>query len=133
MIDDQNDPQTYAIIGAAMEAHKVLGRGFLEAVYQEALAYEFGLRGIPFAREVAIDITYKGIILACTYRADFICYEDILVELKALTRLTDTERSQVFNYLKATRLGRALLLNFGAKQLEHQRLVNNYSVNLKQR
>ena len=62
MIDDQNDPQTYAIIGAAMEAHKVLGRGFLEAVYQEALAYEFGLRGIPFAREVAIDITYKGII-----------------------------------------------------------------------
>ena len=91
MIRDQKDPQTYTIIGAAMEVHTELGWGFLEAAYQEALAHEFGLRGIPSIREAPIEIAYKGTKLACTYRADFICYGQILVELKALAHLTDTE------------------------------------------
>ena len=120
------DPQTYAIIGAAMEVHRVLGTGFLEAVYQEALAKEFGLRGIPFAREVDLVITYKNEPLACRFRADFICYDDIIVELKALSALGGIEEAQVINYLKATGLQRSLLINFGAPSLEYKRIVLNF-------
>ena len=74
------DPQTHAVIGAAMEVHRQLGHGFLEAVYQEALAIEFAARSIPFQREVDIPVTYKGTRLACGYRADFVCYETLVVE-----------------------------------------------------
>ncbi len=122
------DPQTYAIIGAAMEVHRVLGTGFLEAVYQEALAKEFGLRGIPFAREVDLVITYKNEPLACRFRADFICYDDIIVELKALSALGGIEEAQVINYLKATGLQRSLLINFGAPSLEYKRIVLNFQL-----
>src|SRR5687767_7284490 len=124
--DDHGDPQTYAIIGAAMEVHKHLGRGFLEAVYQEACGIEFGLKNIPCAREVMLVVKYKSVPSACRYKADFICYGEILVELKALTRLTDVEVSQVLNYVKTTGLKRALLLNFGSESLEVRRFVNNY-------
>jgi GxxExxY protein len=117
------DPQTYAVIGAAMEVHRELGHGFLEAVYQEALAVEFGRRGIPYGKEVALEIHYKGRRLACSYKADFICYERLLVETKALGRLTGIEEAQVINYLKATGLDRALLINFGAERLEYKRLI----------
>ena len=122
---DQNDPQTYAIIGAAMEVHRALGCGFLEAVYSEAFAAELLLRQIPFRREAAITIAYKGNVLPCTFRVDFLCYDDIIVELKALTRLTSIEDAQVINYLKAFGPGKALLLNFGVTSLQHKRFVRS--------
>lgn len=120
---DTRDPQTRAIVGAAMEVHRQLGAGFLEAVYQEALAIELADRGIPFRREAELPIDYKGRRLSCKYRADFVCYEDIIVELKAMQLLSGTEEAQVLNYLKATKLRRGLLFNFGRPSLEFKRLV----------
>ena len=120
------DPQTYALIGAAMEVHTQLGNGFLEAAYQQALAIELTLRHIPFQREVSISIQYKGRPLDCGYRADFVAYEEIIVETKALRKISDIERAQVVNYLKATGFTRAILLNFGAKSLEYERIVLNH-------
>jgi GxxExxY protein len=120
---DGNDPETYAIIGAAMEVHRQLGRGFLEAVYQEAVAIELGERQIPYQREVDVPVRYKGRTLACSYRADFICFGAVIVELKAITELTAREHSQVMNYLRATGYSRALLLNFGTSRLEYRRLI----------
>jgi GxxExxY protein len=126
MISETNkDPRTYGIIGAAMEVHKTLGHGFLEAVYQEALNMELSLRGIPFQREVQLPIYYKGSILSTIYKADFICYETVIVELKALSKLSGTEESQIINYLKAAGFELGLLLNFGANSLEYKRFVFN--------
>jgi len=122
-VEKMRDPQTYAIIGAAIEVHRVLGCGFLEPVYQEALAKEFLLRGIPFRREVELPITYKGDLLAVKYKPDFICYDAVIVELKALDKLGGREKAQVINYLKATGYERGLLLNFGAVRLEYERLI----------
>ena len=125
MNTDDRDPQTYAIIGAAMEAlrGRQLGPGFLEAVYQEALAMEFTARSIPFAREAELPVYYKGRRLTCSYRADFVCYESVIVELKALHSITGVEEAQLLNYLKATRLERGLLLNFGCPSLQPKRLI----------
>lgn len=123
MDSDKKDPQTYAILGAAMEVHGELGSGFLEAVYQEALALELTARGIPFQKELDLDIDYKRQKLARSYRADFVCFDSVIVELKALSGLTTIEQSQVLNYLKATGLERALLLNFGKGKLEFKRLI----------
>jgi GxxExxY protein len=120
---EQRDPQTYAIIGAALEVHNQLGNGFLEGIYQEALAIELELRGIPFHREQMLTVTYKGRPLSCKYKADFVCFENIIVECKALSELIGTHRSQVLNYLKATGFHRGLLLNFGTASLRHERLV----------
>lgn len=122
-VETSRDPQTYAIIGAAMEVHRVLGCGFLEPVYQQALAKEFLLRGIPFRREVELPITYKGDILLVTYKPDFMCYDAVIVELKALERLSGKEKAQVINYLKASEIERGLLLNFGTVRLEYERLI----------
>ena len=122
----ERDQETFAIIGAAMEVHRVLGHGFLEAVYQEALAEEFTIRGIPFRREVELPVMYKGRELKTAYRADFVCYGSIIVELKALEKIGGTERAQVLNYLKATGINRAMLLNFGSPSLQHERLVLNF-------
>jgi GxxExxY protein len=119
----EKDPETFAIIGAAMEVHRELGRGFLELVYQTALALEFQGRTIPFKAEVALPIRYKGKLLTCGYRADFVCFEDIIVETKAISKLTGADEAQLINELKATGLHRGLLLNFGAPSLEHNRLV----------
>jgi GxxExxY protein len=125
-IVEERDPQTYAIIGAAMEIHRQLGYGFLEAVYQEAATIEFSLKGVPFAREVALPIKYKDILLSTHYRADFVCFSEIIVEFKALSRLSNVEESQLLNYLKATGLQRGLLINFGAASLQCKRLVWGY-------
>lgn len=118
------DERTYAIIGAAMEVHKQLGYGFLEAVYQEALARELSLREISFEKEVGLPVVYKGQQLRTIYRADFICFENIIVELKALRRLSGVEESQILNYLKATKYPVGLVLNFGGKSLEYKRYAN---------
>ena len=119
----QNDPRTYAIIGAAMEVHGKLGCGFLEAVYAAALAKELSAREVPYKREVDLPIYYKGEKLDVTYRADYVCFDAIIVELKALSRLSGIEEAQVINYLKATGLSLGLLLNFGSESLEHRRYV----------
>lgn len=125
-IAEERDPQTYAIIGAAMEVHRQLGHGFLEAVYQEAAVIEFPLKQIPFEREVALPVKYKDIVLPVQYRADFVCFSEIIVEFKALSRLSNVEEAQLLNYLKATGLKRGLLVNFGAPSLQCKRLVWGY-------
>lgn len=126
-----DDTDTYAVIGAAIEVHRRLGQGFLEAVYQEALSIELLERSIPHQREVALPIVYRDRTLLCSYRADFVCFGDVIVELKAVRQLTDVDKAQVINYLKATGLSRGLLLNFGAPSLEHKRLVNKLSQSAK--
>lgn len=123
---DKRDVETYALIGAAMEVHGQMGNGFLEHAYQEALAIELGSRGIPFAREAQLNISYRGRILDTKYEADFICHDSIIVELKALTRLSGNDEAQCINYLKASGLGRCLLLNFGAPRLEYKRLIYSH-------
>jgi GxxExxY protein len=119
----ENDPRTYAIIGAAMEVHKQLGCGFLEPVYQEALTVEFSRRKIPFRREVTLPIFYKQVRLNTPYRVDFICFEEVAVELKALAQLSGTEEAQLLNYLKASGHEIGLLLNFGRRSLEYRRFI----------
>jgi len=115
--------ETYQIIGAMMEVHKILGCGFLEAVYQEALAIEFEKQKIPFVKEKKLLLFYKGIQIEKFYIADFICFDKIIVELKALSALTSTHDSIMINYLKATKLKVGLLANFGERSLKHKRLI----------
>ena len=123
MKETYTDPETYAVIGAAMEVHQVLGCGFLENVYQQALAKEFEIREIPFSKEVQFPVSYKGEVLDCTYQADFMCYDSVIVELKALENLTGKHDAQLINYLKATGHKRGLLINFGQSSLQYQRKV----------
>ena len=110
--------ETYAVIGAAMEVQNELGCGFAELVYHEALNIELGLRGIPFETEKLITITYKGHLLERTYKADLVCYDNIVVELKAVDKLKTEHTSQLLNYLKATNLPLGILINFGEKPLK---------------
>jgi len=121
----QRDEQTYAIIGAAMTVHRELGRGFLEAVYQEALEREIRYLHIPYEREKKLPVYYRGNKLNAYYQADFVCYGTTIVELKALQKLSGTEDAQILNYLKAANLHKGLLLNFGTNSLEHKRFVFN--------
>ncbi|HKB58034.1 MAG TPA: GxxExxY protein [Lacunisphaera sp.] len=119
-----NEKETYDILGACFEVYKEKGCGFLEAVYQECLEIEFGLRALPARSLVTLPLAYKGRKLKKAYEADFICYDQILVELKAVSALTDEHRAQVQNYLHATGLKVALLVNFGHfPKVEHERYV----------
>lgn len=119
------DARTYGIIGAAMRVHQELGSGLLESSYQEAMAIELGFRGVPFAREASIPLFYRGIPLGTPFRADFLCHQDIIVELKAIQNLGRVEEAQVIHYLKASNLQTGLLLNFGSTSLQVRRLGNH--------
>lgn len=115
--------EAYKIIGAAMEVHKELGPGFLEAVYQEALEIELHKQKIPYEREKLMNIFYRGIKLKKRYAADYVCYDKIIVEVKALSALSSDHEAQILNYLKTTSLKLGLLINFGTKSLQYKRLV----------
>ena len=115
---------TRNIIGAAMEVHRILGTGFVESVYEESLAIEFDLRKIPYERQKPIDVLYKD-RLAKQFVCDFIVYDKIIVELKAIRKISDIEQTQVLNYLKATELNLGLLLSFGNSSLEVKRLIDS--------
>ena len=119
------DERTYKIIGAAIEVHKELGCGFLEAVYQEALEKEFCIQSLPFKSQPIVEIKYKGQLLEKKYQPDFICFGEVIIEIKAITNLSGIEEAQLINYLKATGLHVGLLINFGSKSLEHKRFVFN--------
>lgn len=119
----QKDPRTHAVIGAAMEVHRHLGCGFLEPVYQEALAIEFSIRQIPFQPQVELNVFYKDRQLHAWYKPDFVCFGGLIVEIKALSKLSTVEEAQIINYLKATGHETGLLLNFGARSLEYKRFA----------
>jgi len=124
----EKDPQTYEIIGAAMEVHRELGDGFLEAVYQAALVIEFTRRRIPFRTEVELPIEYKGMRFSCGYRADFVCFDNVVVEIKAT--LVPPDQAQLLNQLKATKYRYGILINFGGSSLESKRMVFGTENNL---
>jgi len=113
---------TYAIIGACMEVHRILGPGFLESVYQTALAHELELRGISINEQARLQVAYKDIV-AGEYRADFVVDDKVIVEIKAVSQLTEIHEAQLINYLKATGYKVGLLINFGASSLEHIRRI----------
>jgi GxxExxY protein len=116
--------ECYAVVGACFEVYKDKGCGFLEAVYQECLELELGFRGIPFTPQVELQLSYKGHPLKQTYKPDFICFDKIIVEIKAVTELSDENRAQVHNYLRATDFRLGLLVNFGHyPKLEYERII----------
>jgi GxxExxY protein len=119
---DDRDPQTFAILGAAFDVHRCLGGGYLEPVYRSATTIEFGLRAIQFVAEPDLVVRYKSHMVG-RFRPDFVCYGDIVVEVKAHPLIAGSDIAQTLNYLKASGASRALLLNFGTQRLEYKRLV----------
>ena len=113
----------YKIIGCAMKVHTILGCGFHESVYQEAFAYELKRSEIPFQSEKILNIQYDDIILNKKYIADYLCYDKIIVETKAISALSPEHDSQVINYLKATSLKLGILINFGEQSLKWKRII----------
>ena len=124
MVELVSKEEVYDIVGAAMEVHRVLGPGFLEAVYQEALAIEFRLRDIPFIEQPQLRLDFKGFELKCTYKPDFLCYEKIIIEIKAIKKCGSDEEKQIINALKASRKIVGVLINFGEPSLYWKRYVN---------
>lgn len=116
--------ESYKIIGACFEVYKNKGCGFSEAIYQECLSIEFGLQGTPFAAQPIMELEYKGTKLVQSFRPDFVCFDTVFVEIKALPKLIDVCRSQALNYLSAGRFRLCLLVNFGHHpKLEYERIV----------
>ncbi len=116
--------EAYALLGACFEVYNEVGCGFLEAVYQECLGLELGDRGIPFQPHPELHLSYKGRRLTKTYEPDFICYAKIVIEIKAVSELTDEHRAQIHNYLKATGHRLGLVINFGHyPKLQYERIV----------
>ena len=116
--------ETEKILKACINVHNELGNCFLEPVYQEALAIEFDLLGIPYEKEVKLEISYKGHKLDKIYYADFVCFESIIVELKAVSKLINAHKAQLINYLNAINKEVGLLINFGEASLKWQRISN---------
>jgi len=115
--------ECYNIIGACMDVANELGCGFLESVYQEALSIEFAQQGIPFEKEKVMDVYYKGNLLNKKFTADFICFNQVILELKAVESLRPEHTAQVLNYLKATGKTIGLLVNFGTTKLQYKRII----------
>ena len=115
--------ESYKIRGALFAVHNELGCGFLERVYQDALEVEFRLRNIPYEREKTIQVVYKGEPLGEPYRADFVCYGKVIIELKSVSEILDVHRAQIINYLKATKIKLGFLVNFGEESLNIERIV----------
>ena len=120
------DQKTFAVSGAAMEVHSELGCGFLEAVYQEAMEKELAYQEIPYKSQPPVRIKYKGEPLKKKYEPDFLCYDKVIVEIKAMDKLSSNEHAQIINYLKAAKFKVGLLVNFGSKSLEHKRFVYDF-------
>jgi GxxExxY protein len=118
-----NDPQTFEVIGAGMDVHTELGCGFLEAVYRRPFAIELRKRKVPFVMEKQFPVIYKGERTGVYYIADFVCFDDIIVELKAQKALGPLDEAQAINYMKLSKRRRAVILNFGADRLEWRRRV----------
>ena len=117
--------EVFAIVGAAMEVHNVLGCGFLEPVYQEALEIELSKRKIPYTPQKQLPIYYKGHRLKRAYVPDYIAFEMIVIEIKAISNISSLEESQLLNYLKASNLKVGLLINFGVNSLQWKRMVRS--------
>lgn len=115
--------ECYKIIGCCMEVHNELGCGFLEAVYQEALSIVLSEKKVPFVKEKVLDIEFRGKILDKKYIADFICFDELIIELKATDALANHDIAQVLNYLKATGKRIGLLINFGTTKLQYKRVI----------
>ena len=116
--------EVYAVIGAAIEVHRELGPGFLESIYQEAMEIELRNRKVPFVAQQPIAVRFKGLTLKKRYIADLVCFEQIVVEIKALPHLSGNEKAQLLNYLKGTGFTVGVLINFGSQgKLEWKRLV----------
>lgn len=120
------EDESYRILGACFEVYKEKGNGFLEAVYQECLSFELSDREIPFIEQPELKLRYKARPLKQSYKPDFLCFDSVIVEIKAVKKLTDEHRAQVINYLKATEKTLGLLINFGHyPKIEHERYLNN--------
>jgi GxxExxY protein len=118
------EAESYKIVGACFEVYNRMGRGFLEAVYQECLEIEFAERRIPFVSQHKLPIIYKGRTLQQFYKADLVCYDKIIIEVKAVSRLVDEHRAQAIHYLRATGMRLGILVNFcAAPELDFERLV----------
>lgn len=116
--------ESYRIIGICMSIHSALGSGFLEAVYNEVLEKEFIKNDIPYKKEVKLDLFYNGEKLNKKYKADFVCFDSIILEIKSVSFLHENFSRQTLNYLKATNKKLGLLINFGEKSLKHKRIIN---------
>ncbi len=116
--------ESYAIVGACMKVHRTLGAGFLEAVYEEVLKKEFIVQKIPYKKQVQLDLYYEGVKLKKQYRADFVCYDTIIVGIKAVSQIPTTFYAQLQNYLKCTNMELGLLINFGTPSLTYKRMIN---------
>jgi GxxExxY protein len=119
----ERDPRTYAVIGAGMDVFNEMGSGFHEPIYHECLEVEFQRRNVPAVHEPPIQVHYKDVLLKKEYNPDFICFGDVVVEVKVLDRLTSKEEAQLLSYLKATKLHVGLLINFGGDEFQWKRMV----------